>query len=83
LPHHGSYHDAAIAFIERVDPSVVMQSTGWIRWQRDRWASELTGVERLVTVRDGACSVSIARNGEISVQRFLPQGVQAGGAEIE
>jgi competence protein ComEC len=83
LPHHGSYNEVAAAFVERVRPVVVMQSTGWTRWQRDRWAPHLANAHRLVTVRDGACSVTIERTGEIRFQRFLPEGIQAGGVEIE
>lgn len=83
LPHHGSYHDAAVEFVERVGPEVVLQSTGWTRWQRDRWAAEMAHRERMVTVRDGECSVTIARDGGIRLERFLGPGVEAGGAEIE
>jgi beta-lactamase superfamily II metal-dependent hydrolase len=83
LPHHGSHHDAAVEFVKRVQPSVVLQSTGWVRWQRDRWADDLAGAQRLVTVRDGACSVRIARDGTITFERFLPEGAHAGGDEIE
>jgi competence protein ComEC len=71
LPHHGSFDDAAVRFVEAVKPSVVMQSTGWLRWQRDKWAEQLKDTQRLVTVRDGACTVEIDEQGEISVQRFL------------
>lgn len=83
LAHHGSFHDVAAGFIDRVKPEVVMQSTGWTRWQRDHWAGTLANAQRLVTVRDGACSVSIERDGAIHVERFVPQGMEAGGAEIE
>ncbi len=71
LPHHGSYHDLAETFVRSVDPSVVMQSTGWSRWRRDRWADALMGSTRLVTARDGACWVEIDDQGAISVGRFL------------
>lgn len=83
LPHHGSFNEVAVAFVERVSPEVVLQSTGWTRWQRDRWGPEMAGRERLVTVRDGACSVFIARDGAMRAEKFLPEGVQAGGAETE
>lgn len=70
LPHHGSYSEIASMFVARVAPTIVMQSTGWGRWQRDRWSRELSGVTRLVTARDGACSVEIAPDGRITTARF-------------
>jgi competence protein ComEC len=81
LPHHGSFNEEAIALLRTVDPSVVMQSTGWSRWQRDRWASELAHRRRLVTARDGACWVEVTKDGELSTGRFVAQGADAGGAE--
>ncbi len=83
LPHHGSYNEIAVAFVERVRPAIVMQSTGWTRWQRDRWQPHLGHADRLATVRDGACSVIIERDGTIRVERFLSEGENAGGAMVE
>jgi competence protein ComEC len=85
LPHHGSHNEVAEAFVERVRPAIIMQSTGWTRWQRDRWSEQLVAMaaERLATVRDGACSVIIERDGSIRIERFLDAGENAGGAEIE
>lgn len=71
LPHHGGYSDVAPKFIERIDPAIVMQSTGWTRWSRDQWAAALVEKERLVTARDGACWVEIRPNGELDVGRFI------------
>ena len=70
LPHHGSYNEEATAFIRHVNPQVVMQSTGPRRWRTDRWATELADRIRLVTARDGACTVRIDGRGHISVERF-------------
>lgn len=72
FPHHGSYHDAAIAFVEAVQPTVIMQSTGWTRWLGDRWGRILddSGVDRLVTARDGAVWVRILDDGTIETGRF-------------
>jgi competence protein ComEC len=67
LPHHGSFN-------ARVQPRVVMQSTGWSRWQRDRWADVLKDVDRLVTARDGACSVAVMSDGTIRTSTFLKRG---------
>jgi len=70
LPHHGSHHDLAESFIRIVNPQIVLQSTGWARWRRDRWADALMGSTRLVTARDGACWIEIDDQGAISVGRF-------------
>jgi beta-lactamase superfamily II metal-dependent hydrolase len=71
LPHHGSHHAAAERFIDQIDPTIVMQSTGWTRWKRDKWAAALAARERLVTARDGACWVEIQHDGRITSGRFL------------
>lgn len=73
LPHHGSFHETAVAFIEHVKPNVVMQSTGWTRWRQDRWHEALAGMTRLVTARDGACTVHIQPDGDIRTHKFLHQ----------
>ncbi len=72
LPHHGSYNDRAAAFIGAAAPQIVFQSTGPARWERtaERWARALPAAERLVSTRDGACRVEIARDGSISARRF-------------
>jgi competence protein ComEC len=71
LPHHGSYNDEVAALIEQLEPELVMQSTAWRRWRRDRWADALGGVERLITTRDGACRIEIEPDGSLSTDRFL------------
>lgn len=70
LPHHGSHHPLAETFVDAVSPQIVLQSTGWSRWERDQWAESLKGVERLVTTRDGACWVEIWDDGAIRTGRF-------------
>ncbi len=69
LPHHGSYHAPAAAFMTQLDPLVVLQSTARARWRRtdDHWSAVLGESRRLVTARDGACSVRIDRSGRITV----------------
>jgi beta-lactamase superfamily II metal-dependent hydrolase len=73
LPHHGSFHEVAVEFVNRVDPGVVLQSTGQRRWSSDRWAAPLAGRERLVTARDGACGVRVGGRGGIVVHRYHPR----------
>ena len=71
LPHHGGFSEEAVQFVGAVDPRVVMQSTGYARLRRDRWAEALANVERLVTARDGACWVEIADDGAITTGHLL------------
>jgi beta-lactamase superfamily II metal-dependent hydrolase len=71
LPHHGSHNATAERFVDAVNPRIVMQSTGWMRWNRDKWAQQLKHAERLVTARDGACSVQIDDTGKLSTHRFV------------
>jgi hypothetical protein len=59
-------------------PRVVLQSTGSLRWQRDRWEGALRGARRLVTARDGACWVEIDRCGAVSCGRHLDGGPPGG-----
>jgi competence protein ComEC len=54
LPHHGSWRPAVAAWIERIRPAAVFQSTGPERWRRDRWEPVLAGAPRRVTCVDGA-----------------------------
>jgi competence protein ComEC len=72
LPHHGSHHRAAEAFLGRIAPTIALQSTGRTRWQRtrQRWAPALAGIEHLVTARDGACWVEIDRDGAMTTGRY-------------
>ncbi|MDY7107695.1 MAG: DNA internalization-related competence protein ComEC/Rec2 [Planctomycetota bacterium] len=74
LPHHGRYLDATHELVDRLRPTVVMQSTGYTRWSRDTWGDALDGVERLVTARDGACRVEIDRAGNTTTGRFSDSG---------
>ena len=70
LPHHGSFHDVAAAFVTGLDPRIVLQSTGPRRLRPDRWATLLADTERLITARDGASWVEIDADGSTRVGRF-------------
>ncbi|MHC4948300.1 MAG: ComEC/Rec2 family competence protein [Planctomycetota bacterium] len=70
LPHHGSFGPDARRLVQRVRPRVVLQSTGPGRLRPDRWAGRLDGVTRLVTARDGMCTVIVERDGRIVTRRF-------------
>lgn len=71
LPHHGSHHATAERFVERLDPSLVIQSTGPSRLRDERWERARDGRAWLVTARDGAVGVRFARDGSIRAQTTL------------
>ena len=71
LPHHGSFNEAAVALVRRVQPRVVLQSTGERRLDHDRWPSALGSARRLITARHGACWVEIDSDGAISTGTYL------------
>ena len=72
LPHHGSYHELAEAFVAAVGPEYVLQSTGRRRLADDRWAVALAGIDRLITARDGACWIEIDDDGAVAFGRHTP-----------
>jgi competence protein ComEC len=72
LPHHGSFNAASARLLDAVDPALVLQSTGWRRWERDAWEPRLMQQERtrLVTARDGACWVVLHDGCIVECGRF-------------
>ncbi|MEM7623409.1 MAG: ComEC/Rec2 family competence protein, partial [Planctomycetota bacterium] len=65
LPHHGSARDAAYAFVERVNPSIVLQSTGIERLGDPRWDHVRAGRVWLETPRFGAVRADLLADGTI------------------
>ena len=65
LPHHGSARPEAYEFVRRVDPSVVLQSTGPSRLDAPRWDATRQGRRWLVTTRDGASRADLMRDGTV------------------
>ncbi len=73
LPHHGSHHPTGEAFLERVDPAIVVQSTGPSRLLDERWERARQGRRWLVTARDGAIALVIHTDGRIETSTFIPR----------
>lgn len=69
LPHHGSARPAAYAFVDRVSPSVVLQSTGPRRLDDPRWDHVRAARNWFVTARDGAVMVDLRRDSTITTRR--------------
>jgi competence protein ComEC len=66
LPHHGSARPAAIGYSLRLNPSVVLQSTGRRRLDDPRWEALRDGRVWLVTARNGWCWVEVRLDGRIA-----------------
>lgn len=79
LPHHGSMVDAAPAWIERVAPGIVLQSSGPARLIEDKWAWLLADTERHITARHGMVELTIAADGQILAQRTVQAPPEAPG----
>lgn len=77
-PHHGSAANPdAFGFVEHINPSVVIQSTGPSRIDDPRWDQARSGRTWLVTARDGAVSVEVMRDGRIRSATYRDGAVSA------
>ena len=70
LPHHGSAHEAAYDFVQHVNPSVVLQSTGRKRVDDPRWDTTRAGRTWLVTQRHGMCTARLLPDGKVHAEAF-------------
>jgi len=66
VPHHGSARSFAYPFVEAIDPSILLQSTGPSRLLDERWDIVRAGRQWFTTASDGAITVIIGRDGSIS-----------------
>lgn len=69
-PHHGAFKEQAAAWLEDLEPAIVLQSTGMRRINHPGWALSREKSRWLVTAIDGACSVEIDRAGNTRVKTF-------------
>ena len=67
LPHHGSWRPVVSNLIDRVDPRVILQSTGPRRFESDRYAVASRNRVRLVTCRDGSGMARIGFDDSMTV----------------
>lgn len=69
-PHHGSANADAIRFVSEVDPRIVVQSTGRQRIDDPRWVDVRAARQWFTTAKDGAISVTIWNNGNMTAQSY-------------
>ncbi len=65
LPHHGSIKPGALGFVDRLDPLVVLQSTGVSRLNDPRWDALRLGRVWYATAEQGGVWVRIMGDGRI------------------
>jgi len=74
-PHHGSGgNPEAIHLLERLNPRVVVQSTGPSRLDDPRWDDVRSATSWFATAADGAVSVVISHDGSIHIKTWRPGG---------
>ena len=66
MPHHGSARDEAYAFIDWIDPGVIMQSTGGGRLDDARWDAQRRGRDWYTTAHGGAIVFEIGAGGAVT-----------------
>ncbi len=66
MPHHGSARDEAYAFIDWIDPGVIMQSTGAGRLDDARWDAQRRGRDWYTTAHGGAIVFEIGTGGAVT-----------------
>lgn len=77
IPHHGSWRPVIVGLIEAVQPRLILQSTGPLRFESDRFDAASRRRIRFVTCRDGASTVTISRDGSMRVET-TKSGIRAG-----
>ena len=66
LPHHGSWREAVVDYIETAAPSIILQSTARRRFDADRFAPHLSPTTfRFVTCRDGTVRITLGEDGRL------------------
>ncbi|MFG0328882.1 MAG: ComEC/Rec2 family competence protein [Phycisphaerales bacterium] len=70
LPHHGSWSEDAVEFVDLVNPEIILQSTGHSRLRLDRWAARLSSRQRFVSAWAGTTTVHIRSDGQLVVETF-------------
>ena len=73
LPHHGSFVRASPAWLDAVEPQVVLQSSARWRLRQDRWRDLLqaSAIQRYVSDTSGMVELRIGRDGSLTTWRFL------------
>ncbi|MEM7577838.1 MAG: ComEC/Rec2 family competence protein [Planctomycetota bacterium] len=73
LPHHGSFVDASIDWLDAVSPQVVLQSSGPSRLRFDRWFQPIADREitRFVSHTAGLTTIDFYENGTRTATTYL------------
>jgi len=85
LPHHGAWSDGVVDLVPALKPWILIQSTGYQRFEFDRIEPVVHGYVRGVTCRDGALRVTWyenERDGVITNRVLLERWVGDGWVEV-
>jgi competence protein ComEC len=77
LPHHGSARESAFRFVEAVEPSVILQSTGPSRAGDARWNPWRPRRAWYTTATDGASWAELRADGTVRSGAFLRDGEES------
>jgi competence protein ComEC len=74
LPHHGSFKDDSLRWLDTLTPEIVLQSSGPRRLRRDRWATPIRErrIRRFVTHCDGMTTLRLYADGSRTIDTYLP-----------
>ncbi|MBC8522856.1 ComEC/Rec2 family competence protein [PVC group bacterium] len=67
LPHHGQWSEESVGLLNKLQPSVVIQSTSATRYARDKWRLPKS-TNRFVTCVDGAITTTVGVEGRLTVE---------------
>jgi beta-lactamase superfamily II metal-dependent hydrolase len=68
VPHHGSVKTLEPAFLEKLDPEILICSCGRSGYERQQAAGQMYKSRVFYTARDGAVTVRIDGNGTIQCE---------------
>jgi competence protein ComEC len=66
LPHHGQWSQESQELLNRLCPSIIIQSTNMSRHTRDKWSIPQNS-SRFVTAVDGTLTTTVTQNGTITI----------------
>ncbi|MEM8782595.1 MAG: MBL fold metallo-hydrolase [Planctomycetota bacterium] len=73
LPHHGSFVDASLDWLDAVTPTIVLQSSGPDRLRFDRWLDPIAerGITRFASHTSGLSTIDFFGDGRITTRTHL------------
>ena len=73
VPHHGSKNTLATDFLESLGPDVLICSCGKAQYEKQQTFTPPTRMKSFYTAKDGAITVSIAKDGSVRTTTFTAE----------